>query len=47
MWGWGKLLKHLGKTNDDAELLLYSVIVEPNGLDDAPPVMALIQKIQV
>jgi len=33
--GWTKLLKHLGKTTADDEPLLFSVIVESNGLDDA------------
>ena len=33
--GWKKLLKYLGKTKADDELLLFSVIVESNGLEDA------------
>ena len=33
--GWGKLLKHLGKTKADDEPLPFSVILESNGLDDA------------
>ena len=33
--GWGKLLKHLGKTKADDEPLPFAVIVESNGLDDA------------
>lgn len=33
--GWTKLLKHLNKTDADNEPLLFSVIVESNGLDDA------------
>jgi len=33
--GWEKLLKHLGKTQADDEVLPYSVIVKSNGLDDA------------
>jgi hypothetical protein len=33
--GWTKLLRHLGKTKADNELLPFSVIVESNGLDDA------------
>jgi len=33
--GWEKLLRHLGKTAADDELLPFSVIVESNGLDDA------------
>lgn len=33
--GWEKLLKHLGKTQEDDEPLPYSVIVESNGFDDA------------
>jgi hypothetical protein len=33
--GWAKLLKHLGKTQPDDEPVLFSVIVESNGLDDA------------
>jgi len=32
---WAKLLKHLGKTQVDDELLPFSVILESNGLDDA------------
>ncbi len=33
--GWTKLLKHLGKTTADDELLPFSVILTSNGLDDA------------
>ncbi len=33
--GWGKLLKHLGKTKADDEPLPFAVIVESNGLEDA------------
>ena len=33
--GWKKLLRHLGKTSADDELLPFSVIVESNGLEDA------------
>ncbi len=33
--GWKTLLKHLGKTEADDEPLLFSIIVESNGLDDA------------
>ena len=33
--GWKKLLKHLGKTKADDEVLPFSVILESNGLDDA------------
>ena len=33
--GWGKLLKHLGKTAADDEPLPYAAILESNGLDDA------------
>ncbi len=33
--GWEKLLKHLGKTQADDEVLPFSVIVESNGIDDA------------
>jgi len=33
--GWEKLLKHLGKTQADDEILPYSVIVDSNGIDDA------------
>ena len=33
--GWGKLLKHLGKTKADDEPLPFAVIVESNGLGDA------------
>jgi hypothetical protein len=33
--GWEKLLRHLGKTGADDELLPLSVIMESNGLDDA------------
>ncbi|HWQ96262.1 MAG TPA: hypothetical protein VN368_02705, partial [Candidatus Methylomirabilis sp.] len=33
--GWNKLLKHLGKTQADDELLPFAVILESNGLDDA------------
>ena len=33
--GWEKLLKHLGKTQGDDEILPYTVILDSNGLDDA------------
>ena len=33
--GWTKLLKHLGKTSADNDLLPFSVILESNGLEDA------------
>ena len=33
--GWEKLLEYLGKTKADDEPLLFSVIVESNGLEDA------------
>ena len=33
--GWNKLLKHLGKTSADDELLPFEVILDSNGLDDA------------
>jgi hypothetical protein len=33
--GWGKLLKHLGKTKADDEPLPFAVIVESNGIEDA------------
>jgi len=33
--GWTKLLKHLGKTQDDDEPLTFATILESNGLDDA------------
>jgi len=33
--GWKKLLKHLGKTVADDELLPFSVILDSNGLEDA------------
>jgi hypothetical protein len=33
--GWTKLLKHLGKTKADDEVLPFAVILESNGLDDA------------
>ena len=33
--GWEKLLRHLGKTKADDDLLPFSVIVESNGLNDA------------
>ena len=33
--GWQKLLKHLGKTQADDDPLLFSTILESNGLDDA------------
>ena len=33
--GWRKLLKHLGKTVADNELLPFSVILDSNGLEDA------------
>jgi len=33
--GWGKLLRHLGKTEPDDEPILFSTIVESNGLVDA------------
>src|ERR1700690_3825468 len=33
--GWTKLLRHLGKTKADDELLPFAVIVESNGIDDA------------
>lgn len=33
--GWKKLLKYLGKTEADDEILPFSVIVESNGIDDA------------
>ena len=32
--GWRKLLKHLNKTEEDDDVLPFSVIVESNGLDD-------------
>ncbi len=33
--GWQKLLAHLGKTKADDEPLLFTTILEANGLDDA------------
>jgi len=33
--GWKKLLKNLGKTEADNEILLLTTILESNGLDDA------------
>lgn len=33
--GWGKLLKHLGKTKADDEPLAITTILDSNGLDDA------------
>lgn len=33
--GWNKLLKHLGKTKADDELLPFEIILDSNGLDDA------------
>ena len=33
--GWGKLLKHCGKTKADDEPLPFAVIVDSNGIDDA------------
>ena len=33
--GWEKLLRYLGKTKADDEILPYSVIVESNGIEDA------------
>ena len=33
--GWRKLLRHLGKSGADDELLPLSVILESNGFDDA------------
>ena len=33
--GWTKLLRHLGKTKADDELLPFAVIVESNDIDDA------------
>ena len=33
--GWKKLLGHLGKTEEDDEPLLFSVILKSNGLGDA------------
>jgi hypothetical protein len=33
--GWIKLLKHLGKTKADDDVVLLSTVLESNGLDDA------------
>jgi hypothetical protein len=33
--GWTKLLRHLGKTKADDDLLPFAVIVESNGMNDA------------
>ena len=33
--GWGKILKHLGKTKADDESLALTEILESNGMDDA------------
>ncbi len=33
--GWAKLLKHLGKTKADDEVVLLSTVLESNDLDDA------------
>ena len=33
--GWVKLLRHLGKTQADDELLAFATILDSNGLDDA------------
>jgi hypothetical protein len=33
--GWGKLLRHLGKTQADDEPLALVTILDSNGLDDA------------
>ena len=33
--GWEKLLKHLGKTGPDDEVLPFSEIVQAIGIDDA------------
>ncbi len=33
--GWGKLLRHLGKTKADDEPVAFSTILESNGIEDA------------